>query len=125
LRSIAYQVAQKHEEFRIKLVEMYQDTAIMFGQQKPNVIWERIFEGMLFRLNLKEPLFWVIDGLDEAESPATLIPLIAKIRSAARIKVLLVSRHTKELSASLCIDSRLIHHEDLSIRLCSHPPNFT
>ena len=61
------------------------------------MIWEKIFEGILFRIPSQYPFFWVFDGLDEAETPVELIKLLSKIKAAVRINVLLFSRATKDL----------------------------
>jgi WD40 repeat protein len=115
LRSLAFQIAEKCEVFRTMLLEMHQETGLAWATQKYNLIWEKVFEGLLFRLNLEGPLFWVLDGLDEAESAAALVSLVSKIRSATPIKILLVSRHTKELSVALSGDSCPVHHDEIQI----------
>ena len=97
LRNIALQVALSHEAFCLLLLELHDNTGMIFSQQKAIIIWEKIFEGLIFRLSFQDPLFWVFDGLDEAESPTELIKFLSKIRSATRINVLLVSRATKDL----------------------------
>ncbi|OAL74762.1 hypothetical protein A7D00_0356 [Trichophyton violaceum] len=113
LRSIAFQIAEVYDEFRSRLLEMNRSSGILLSSQKHNVIWEKIFEGLLFRLNLGEQLFWVLDGIDEAESPSTLVTLISKINSATPIKVILVSRETRDLSAALSFDHCQIYHEEI------------
>lgn len=72
-----------------------------FGEMKANVIWEKLFEGILFKMDLGFPIYWIVDALDEAESPSLVANLLSKIESATPIKILLVSRMTQELSISL------------------------
>ncbi|KAK7756561.1 hypothetical protein SLS62_001398 [Diatrype stigma] len=36
---------------------------------EPRTIWERIFKSILFEMKLQEPLYWVIDAIDEADDP--------------------------------------------------------
>ncbi|MCJ1353732.1 MAG: hypothetical protein MMC33_003719 [Icmadophila ericetorum] len=97
LRSIAFQAALSQDNFCLRLLDLHENTGMLFGQQKATVIWEKIFEGVLFRLPSQDPFFWVFDGLDEAESPTELIKLLSKVRSATRINIFLVSRATKDL----------------------------
>ncbi|KAL8818633.1 MAG: hypothetical protein Q9223_002770 [Gallowayella weberi] len=97
LRNVALQVALSHEIFCTRLLELHENTGIVFGQQKATIIWEKIFEGILFRLPFRDPLFWVFDGLDEAETPTELIKFLSKIKSAVRINILLFSRANKDL----------------------------
>ncbi|KAG8530798.1 uncharacterized protein KY384_004155 [Bacidia gigantensis] len=101
LRNIALQAALFHELFCTRLLELHENTGIVFGQQKATIIWEKIFEGILFRIPSQDPLFWVFDGLDEAEAPIDLVKLLSKIKAATRINVLLLSRATKDLSISV------------------------
>lgn len=114
LRSIALQVALSHSDFCLQLLELFENTGINFSQQKAIIIWEKIFEGILFRLPSQEPIFWVLDGLDEAESPTELIRLLSKIKSATRISVLLVSRATKDLLRGISDHLPKAVHETIS-----------
>ncbi|KAI9725250.1 MAG: hypothetical protein M1828_003431 [Chrysothrix sp. TS-e1954] len=99
LRSIAFQAALSNDEIFSGLLELHESTQITFAQQKPTFIWEKIFEGILFRLGSesKPPMYWVVDGIDESDTPGELIKFVARMKPAMRIKVLLVSRETKEL----------------------------
>ncbi|KAL8791063.1 MAG: hypothetical protein Q9213_000270 [Squamulea squamosa] len=97
LRNVALQAALCHETFCARLIELHENTGILFGQQKATIIWEKIFEGILFRIPSQNPLFWVFDGLDEAETPTELIKLLSKIKAAVRINVLILSRANKDL----------------------------
>ncbi len=101
LRNIALQAALYHEVFCTRLIELHENTDIFFGQQKAKIIWEKVFEGILFRIPSQDPLYWVFDGLDEAETPTELIKLLSKIKAAVRINVLLLSRATKDLVTSI------------------------
>lgn len=114
LRSIALQAALSHKAFCSRFLELYENTEIVFSQQKATIIWEKIFEGILFRQPSQDPFFWVFDGLDEAESPTELIRFLSKIRAARRINVLLVSRATKNLSTDIKIYLPTTVHEGIS-----------
>lgn len=97
LRSLAFQIALAYENFSMRLLESCESTGITFGQAKALLIWERIFEGLLFPMSLEGPLFWVIDGLDESESYVELLKLLTKIRSSTKINILFFSRPSKEM----------------------------
>ncbi|KAI1423684.1 hypothetical protein F5Y12DRAFT_517419 [Xylaria sp. FL1777] len=98
IRSIAFQVAVSFPYFGAQLINLHEATDITFERQKISFIWEKIFEGLLFRLPGQPPMFWVIDGLDEAESPTELFRLLSRTKSDVKLKVMLVSRATKDLS---------------------------
>ena len=113
LRSLAYQMAQKYDTFRAALIAAYIDTAVTWGKQKYQVIWEKIFDGGLFRLDLGEPIYWVLDGVDEAKVPHELASLLKRISSLTPIRVLLVSRYTSDLSAAMVSDNNPAVHEEI------------
>ena len=93
LRSIASQLAFTNKEFRDRLLSLHEDTGITFNSQGQNfsVIWEKIFEGIIFKLKLK-PLYWVLDALDEADIPSKLINSLVKMRSQTPIRIFITSR---------------------------------
>lgn len=96
LRSIASQLAFANEEFREKLLFLCEETGISFSSQdqKFSVIWEKIFEGIIFKMKIGA-LYWVLDAFDEADVPSALISSLAKIRSLTPINVFITSRPTK------------------------------
>ncbi len=97
LRSIAYQVARDVPEFLEGLVQLV-DEAIDFGTADPRTIWERIFKSILFSVKAGQPLYWIIDGLDEADNPRALFRLLSDISlSYIPIRILLVGRKTPDL----------------------------
>jgi WD40 repeat protein len=101
LRSIALQVALAHEHFAARLVEFQEATGMNIKEQKESILWEKIFEGIMFRMTFPGPLHWVFDGLDEAESPAELIKYLSKIKSSTRINILLISRPRRDLAKEI------------------------
>ena len=96
LRSIASQLAFTNEDFRQKLFTLHEEAGFSFNSQDQNfsVIWEKIFEGIIFKMKL-EPLYWVLDAIDEVDVPSTLISCLVKIRSLTRIKIFITSRPTR------------------------------
>ncbi|OHE99782.1 NACHT and WD domain-containing protein [Colletotrichum orchidophilum] len=100
LRSIAYQAAQKIPDFLAKVNELV-DEGINFEVADPRTIWDRIFKSILFTIDFQEPLYWIIDGLDEADNPRAVIRLLTDISSSSvPIRVLLTSRKTSEIAAA-------------------------
>ena len=100
LRSFAYQIARSVPEFLHKLLQL-EDEAVDFETASPKTIWERIFKSILFKMENDQPLYWVVDGLDEAEDPRTLIKLLSDFSSSSiSIRILLVGRKTSEIDAA-------------------------
>ena len=99
LRSIAYQIARTLPGFLQRLLQLV-DEAIEFETADPRTIWERVFKSILFNIEEGQPLYWIIDGLDEADDPRALIRLLSDISlSSIPIRVLLVGRKTSETVA--------------------------
>lgn len=97
LRSIAYQAAQSLPAFSQKIIEVV-DQAINYETADPRTIWERIYKGILFRMKLDKPLYWIIDGLDEASDPREIFRLFSDLSlSIVPVRVLLVSRRSSEI----------------------------
>ena len=100
LRSIAYQMAQSVPSFMQRINELVEE-AIDFETADPRTIWERIFKSILFNMEERQPLYWIIDGLDEADDPRAVIRLLSDIfLSSTPIRVLLVGRKTSEIAAA-------------------------
>ena len=97
LRSIATQLAHHHTGFREAIETFHLETGINFTSQSINfkVIWEKVFEGILFKLDFGEPIFWVFDAVDEADRSGDFVDMLLKIRSVAPIKIFLSSRPMK------------------------------
>lgn len=100
LRSIATQLALGNETFRMALNKFHEETGISFNNQSQHfqAIWERIFVGIIFQIPFPQPLIWVVDGVDEADTPSLLISHFSKIRSRSPIKIYLSSRPLKGMS---------------------------
>ena len=94
LRSIAAQLAWTNQEFREKLIAMNEDSGITFTSQDQNfqLIWDRIYEGILCRMRFPAPLYLVLDAVDEADLPSLLIGHLAKLHSTTPMKVFFSSR---------------------------------
>ncbi|KAI0490672.1 hypothetical protein F4859DRAFT_520389 [Xylaria cf. heliscus] len=113
LRGIAFQAAVSFPCFGARLIDLHEGTDITFEQQKVSFIWEKIFEGLLFRIPDRPTMFWVIDGLDEAESPTDFLKLLSRTRSTVKLNIMLVSRATKDLSNDIADLLQSVSRESL------------
>ena len=101
LRSIAYQAAMNRPRLLEKLLQL-KEQGIDFETASPRALWERIFKAIIFKVEGDEPFYWVIDGLDEADDPRAMTKLLFEVcGSSVSIRILLVSRETSEIAASL------------------------
>jgi WD40 repeat protein/pimeloyl-ACP methyl ester carboxylesterase len=98
LRAIAFQMARDIPAFRRQVLE-YSGVGLRLEKTDASVLWQKIYETILFKMELRSPVYWVIDALDEADSPRILLDLLHDIsRSWTPIRVLIVSRKTEPLS---------------------------
>lgn len=116
LRSLAFQIAQVNEDFREQLCTFAEDYGIEFGSQIFEIIWQKVFDGIFFKLQIPNPIFFVLDGIDEADSQSLFVTLLMKIQSRIPIKVFLTSRPMKIPSTSTNLSCSLtayfLHEED-------------
>ncbi|KAJ5553326.1 hypothetical protein N7494_002704 [Penicillium frequentans] len=115
LRSLAFQIAQSDPHFLAKLAELA-DEALDLETADPKTIWERIFKSILFKMERQKPLYWVIDGLDESFDARETIKLFSDVvLSFSKIRILLLSRLTSEITFAFKKVSPLIHQGQISV----------
>ena len=59
------------------LYSLYEE-GIRLEKMEARAIWQRLFS-VLFKLNIQKTLYWIIDGLDEAESIVALLDMLSAI----------------------------------------------
>lgn len=111
LRSLAYQLASSIPAYADKLREL--DSAITdLKTTDYRTVWQWLFKQGLFQLDLETPIFWVIDGVDEADSPGSVIRLLSDLhQTTIPLRVLIVSRKTHEISSAFQRLGRQVHME--------------
>ena len=64
------------------------------------MLWEKIFCGLLLNMTLGKTLYWVVDGIDEAEPGAlqSIFQCLKSLDSSIRLKILLLSRPTTDIT---------------------------
>ncbi|KAI4268566.1 MAG: hypothetical protein LQ337_007765 [Flavoplaca oasis] len=97
LRSIATQLAVANEDFRLSLVTLHKETGITLNTQNQpfRVIWEKIFEGIILKMRFQQPLYWILDAVDEADQYALLTSHFAAMKPTSPIGVFFASRPIK------------------------------
>lgn len=91
LRSIAYQMALSNAHVRDELLAMI-DAGSQLTKGDFRVIWRKVFVGGIFRTQLFEPYFWVLDGLDECEERHELMKKLGEVEDDYPLHVFLTSR---------------------------------
>jgi len=100
LRSFAYQIACRSAVVSTGLLAMSEQFGISYAKLSAAAVWEKIFKGLIFNLARIKTLFWVVDGLDEAESEtiSQLFQFLKSLDQDLRIKILLVNRPIHDIS---------------------------
>jgi hypothetical protein len=100
LRSLAYQLALSVPGFLQRVTELV-DEGIDFETVDPRIVWDRIFKSILFKSEQRQQLYWIIDGLDEAEDPRAVIKLLSDISSSSvPLRILFTGRRTSEIMSA-------------------------
>ncbi|KKY18181.1 putative wd40 repeat-containing protein [Phaeomoniella chlamydospora] len=98
LKSLAWQIANDHPEFNRRLNDL-SEAGLNLEKTDAVSLWQMVFESILFQIELANPLYWVIDGLDESETPQLLLEIFRAIpRSLTPIRLLITSRKTDTIS---------------------------
>lgn len=98
LRSIGLQLSKDIPAFRLEMAKLSRE-GVTLEQKDARFTWQRIFASVFSQIILPKPLFWIIDALDESESPKVLLELLQSLSTfRTPIRVLIVSRKTESLS---------------------------
>ncbi|KAI1747448.1 hypothetical protein F4782DRAFT_521079 [Xylaria castorea] len=107
IKSLAFQLSRSQPEFR-RLLASSSRESLGFDSSDPFLIWKRVMEGILLESNLTEPIYWVIDALDECDSPKIFLDCIQSFAHRLPVRILIFSRNTDSISTSFNRLSRSI-----------------
>jgi WD40 repeat protein/pimeloyl-ACP methyl ester carboxylesterase len=98
LRSMAFQIASVIPSYRKTLLGLSEE-GLRFENAEVRHLWQKLFVSALFKHPLPQPLYWVVDAIDEADAPQTLMELLSSINeSASSIRILCTSRRAPAIS---------------------------
>lgn len=98
LRSLAFQIAKSSPSYRKRLFRLSDEGALL-RKADAQTVWQRLFRDILFKVEFVTPMYWVIDGLDECDTPRRLIKMINELSTAVLpIRVMIVSRNQRDLA---------------------------
>lgn len=99
LRSMAYQIAAQDPSYRKALVELQRSGAKLTNGDVQSV-WRNVFASKLSRCQSR--FYWVIDGLDEADSSRALLETLTGLGDLKpNIRILVVSRPLSTIRNSM------------------------
>lgn len=100
LRSLGFQIAKAFPAFRRELTVLANE-GVKLEKTDARIIWQKVFMSILSKLVLFRPLYWIIDALDESDSPRVFLDLLQGLSSSCTpIRVLIISRRTESLSVA-------------------------
>ncbi|KAK0725978.1 hypothetical protein B0H67DRAFT_572039 [Lasiosphaeris hirsuta] len=113
LRSLACQLACMIPSYAEKLGQL-ESAATDLKTADARNIWQWLFKQTLFRLSVDEPIYCVIDGIDEAESPGSVVKLLSDLQlTTIPLRILAVSRRTHEISTAFQKVAKQVHMESI------------
>ena len=68
-------MAQDIPAFRVEMAKLSRE-GVIFQKKDSRFTWQKIFTSILYHLVLSKPLHWIIDALDESDSPKALMGLL-------------------------------------------------
>ena len=89
-------MARGNAKIRESLTELAQEDSAL-NKDDSRAIWQKIYVGCIFRAELPQPHFWVIDALDECSDFEGLITFLAKIDPEFPLRIFLTSRPEREI----------------------------
>ncbi|KAH8178825.1 NACHT domain-containing protein [Sarocladium implicatum] len=101
LRALAYQLAQGLPEYGSWLRQRSQ-SGIELNASDARTQWDLLLHDYFISHDREAPLYWIIDGLDEAEDPAVLAHVLTDLqRAKLPLRILITSRPTREINLSM------------------------
>lgn len=101
LRSIACQIAMENRDFRRGLLDLSKQ-GLRVDKADASVIWHKVYENLFFKIEHRRPFFWVIDALDECDSPNILLDLIRTCSSSSvPLRIFIASRQTESIQMGI------------------------
>ncbi|KAF7552556.1 hypothetical protein G7046_g7383 [Stylonectria norvegica] len=98
LRSLASQLAMSLPEYAEKLRQLAGASPDLKTADH-RMVWQWLFKHSLLSLHLGKPIYWVIDGIDEADCSEIFLKLLTEFSSTTLpIRILIFSRRTQDLS---------------------------
>lgn len=95
LLSLAYQLALSYPAYGRRLRAMLEDRRPLSNTDVRR-LWQKIFVGIFSKLKEMEPIYWIIDAVDESDSVQSLLNLMPSLHSGScPLRILFLTRpHT-------------------------------
>ncbi|KAI1275372.1 hypothetical protein F5Y07DRAFT_174872 [Xylaria sp. FL0933] len=99
IKSLAFQLSTSLPEFR-RLLASSSKESLGLDSSDPFLIWKNVIEGIMSKLNFSKPIYWVIDALDECDSPKVFLECLRSFSEKLPVRILVLSRNTDSISTN-------------------------
>ena len=113
LCSLAWQMASSNSEIRRKILSLHEE-GVVIDKSDGRAVWRTIFVARIFRTGLRQPHYWIIDGLDECANYAAFFPLLGKLDRQFPLKIFVASRPHLSIERSFSQEGILNVQESVS-----------
>jgi WD40 repeat protein len=115
LRSLACQIARTLPTYAARIRQLEAAGSDLKSIDYRH-IWQLMYKQSLFDLEAPYPLYWVLDGIEEADNPQLLFNILSELHSIhTPLRILLVSRRTHEITTAAQKLSKQIDIRQISI----------
>jgi WD40 repeat protein len=115
LRSLAAQLSYSIPEYALQIRQL-EAAGTDLRSTDAVFIWQILFRQTLFTLNIGQPLYWVVDGIDEADNPKLLINLLSELHAIdIPLRILIVGRKTHDITDYFRKLSKRLHTEQIAL----------
>jgi WD40 repeat protein len=115
LQSLAYQTALQLPAFRRALVELAR-SGTRLSKADSLTIWGKLFSSHFAAIRADNSIYWVLDGIDEAESSKRVIELISRVADfESPVRVLVLSRPLANINKAFQLARRKINVTDMPL----------
>ncbi|KAL8861621.1 MAG: hypothetical protein Q9178_002146 [Gyalolechia marmorata] len=120
LRSMAYQIAKENRPFRRGLLDLSKQ-GLRLDKADAFVIWHKVYKNLFLKMEHQRPIFWVIDALDECDSPKVLMDLIRTCpESSVPLRIFIASRQTESIEMGVAKTARSLRLTKLEKHSLDH-----
>lgn len=114
LRSLAFQMAFANRKVRQSLVDMKEDGE-SFNKNDERTVWRTVFMARIFRIELTQPHFWIIDALDECQHYNALFSMLSKVDKKFPLRLFITSRSSPLVSRLFSQEKLLVFSEQITV----------
>jgi WD40 repeat protein len=115
LRSIAYQTALHVPKFRRALVDIAK-LGVKLQTADPAAIWDKLFSTKLDKAGMEDNIYWVLDGLDEADSSKRVVELMSRVKDfGSCVRILIFGRPLPNITQEFQVAKKRIEIQNLPL----------